>query len=329
MADERNTAGADGLPIDPGTEKDQATEAYNFSRAGQISHEQMRSVGTVNDLFARNLMHTLGAWLRTQFQVKMTASKQISYTEFLVRIKEPTYVCSIRMEPLGALGLLELDLSLAMPIVDLLLGGTGRVAEVRELTDIEDAILGSVVERIVRELNGAWLPVGLRFLFEKRETMAQVARMMPPSEKTMAVSFDMQMPEVEGTFNLCLPTVVLNNILRQLATDRERPRRRSEESEVRMRELLGEASFGAVLQFPPMRLKARELAGMVPGTILRLPLPRHAAAELRVGGIALGRARPVRMREHRGAQMQAERAPSQEPSQERGETRTRETRRDG
>jgi flagellar motor switch protein FliM len=205
-----------------------------------------------------------------------------------------------------------LDLSLASPIIDLLLGGVGRSVVVRDLTDIEEAILGSVVEMIVRELNVAWQPVGLRFLFEKRETAAQVARMMPAGEKTMAVCFDVHMPEAQGSLNLCLPTVVLNAILRQLITDRERPRRRSEEAEIRIRELLGEACFGAVLQFPALRLKARDLAGIVPGTILRLPLPRHAAAELRVGGIALGRARPVRMGEHRGAQIQAERSVSQD-----------------
>lgn len=294
-----------------------APELYNFSRAGQISHEQMRAIGTVNDLFARNLMHTLGAWLRTHFQVKVASAKQMPYTEFVGRLKEPTYVCSIRMEPLGALGLLELDLLLASPVVDLLLGGIGRAAQVRELTDIEEAIMNSVVEMIVRELNVAWRPVGLGFAFEKRETAAQVARMMPSGEKTMSVSFEVQMPEALGSINLCLPTVVLNSILRQLISDHERPRRRSEEAETRIRELLAEASFGAVLQFPPLRLRARELAEIVPGTILRLPLPRHSAAELRVGGIALGRARPVRMGEHRGAQMQPERTSEMDESQKK------------
>ncbi len=295
---------------------DEVHEPYNFSRSGLITNDQLRAIGTVNDLFARNLMHTMGAWLRTNFQVKTATAKQMSYTEFLNRPKDLTYVCSIRMEPLGALGLMELDLSLASPVVDLLLGGVGRAgAEPRELTDIEDAILTSVADIIVRELNSAWQPVGLQFSFEKRETAAQVSRMMPSSEKTMWVRFDVAMPEAEGGLNLCLPVVVLNAILRQLVVDSERPRRRSEESEMRVRELLAEASFGAVLQFPALRVRARELAEIVPGTILRLPLPRHSAAELRVGGIALGQARPVRVGEHRGAQMQAAR--SDEPEQPR------------
>jgi flagellar motor switch protein FliM len=61
-----------------------------------------------------------------------------------------------------------------------------------------------------------------------------------------------------------------------------------------------------VLQFPPMRLRAAELASLAPGTILRLPLARHESAELRVGGLQLGRAHPVRTGEHRGAQLEGE-----------------------
>jgi flagellar motor switch protein FliM len=68
---------------------------------------------------------------------------------------------------------------------------------------------------------------------------------------------------------------------------------------------VGETVVGAVLQFPPVRLRARELAGLAPGHVLRLPVPRHAAAELRVGGLALGRARAVRTGEHRGARLES------------------------
>jgi flagellar motor switch protein FliM len=104
--------------------------------------------------------------------------------------------------------------------------------------------------------------------------------------------------------NLCLPSVVLNKILRQVITETSRPRRRSPEMKLRIRDLAGDTSVGAVLQFPPVKLRARELSALEVGHVLRLPIPRHAAAELRVGGLALGRARAVRMGEHRGARME-------------------------
>jgi flagellar motor switch protein FliM len=281
-------------------------ERYNFSRAGQISNEQMRAISTVNDLFARNLMHTLGAWLRTPLRVKLVAGEQLPFKEFLERLSIHTFVCSLRLEPLGAVGLLELELAISSPIVDVLLGGVGKAWPVRELTDIEEAILTSVVQLAVQELNLAWQSVGLEFVFERRETDAAVARMMTPGEKTLCVSFEARMPEAQGVLNLCLPAVVLNAILRRLISEGDRPRRRSKEAHMRMRYLMGLTKIGTLLQFPQMRLRASEVAAMMPGTVLRLPLPRTSAAELRVGNLHLGRAHPVRTGEHRGAQLQGE-----------------------
>jgi flagellar motor switch protein FliM len=278
-------------------------EQYNFSRAGQISNDQMRAISSVNDLFARNLMHTLGAWLRTPFRMKLVAGEQLPFSEFLDRLSSPSYICSIRLEPLGAVGLLEIELSLASPIVDVLLGGVGQAWPARELTDIEEAILATVVQMTVRELNMAWQSVGLEFVFEKREPEPAVSRMLTPGEKTLCVSFEARMPEAQGAMNLCLPAVVLNAILRRLVSHGDRPKRRSTEARARIRELLGETKVCTALQLPSLRLRADELAELVPGTILRLPLAKHTASELRVGGLHFGQARPVRIGEHRGAQL--------------------------
>lgn len=281
-------------------------ERYNFSQAGQISNEQMRAISTVNDLFARNLMHTLGAWLRTPLRIKLVAGEQLPFKEFLERLSLHTFVCSLRLEPLGAVGLLELEIALSSSIIDVLLGGVGKAWPARELTDIEEAILTSVVQLAVQELNLAWQSVGLEFVFEKRETDAAVARMMTHGEKTLCVSFEARMPEAQGVINLCLPAVVLNAILRRLIAEGDRPRRRSKEAHMQIRNLLGQMSVGTLLQFPQMRLRASDVAALVPGTVLRLPIPKTATAEVRVGRLHLGSAYPVRTGEHRGAQLEEE-----------------------
>lgn len=281
------------------------SEPYNFSRAGQISNEQMQAISTVNDLFARNLTHNLGAWLRTRFEVALVSAEQMTFAEFTERIPEPAYVCSARLEPLDVIGLLQMDLTMAPPIVDLLLGGIGRPGAVREPTDIEDAILFSVMEIVLRELNQAWQPVGLKFELDKREREAQVVRLMPASEKTLCVSFEVRMPEAQGSLNLCLPAVVLNTILRRLIAERDRPKRQSGETRARLSLLMAEAQFGAVLQFPSMRVNAGELAALTSGKILRLPLERQAAAELRIGGLPMFEGMPVRTGDQRGVQVRA------------------------
>jgi flagellar motor switch protein FliM len=216
---------------------------------------------------------------------------------------------------LGAVGLLEMELGLAFPIVDVLLGGVGRSWPTRELTDIEDAILTSVVQVAVQELNLAWQSVGLEFVFEKREPEASVTRMMTGGEKTLCVSFEARMPEAQGAMNLCLPAVVLNAILRRLIAEGDRPKRRSKDAQARVRSLMGGAKVNAVLRFPPMRLRGQELSSLHPGKILRLPLAQHAISELRIGGMPFGLAYPVRAGEHRGALLDRG---SDEPEQNMG-----------
>jgi flagellar motor switch protein FliM len=279
-------------------------ERYNFGRAGNISNEQMRAISTVNDLFARNLMQSIGAWLRIEYKVQLVSGEQMNYTEFVERMSETTYICSIRLEPLGARGLLEIELALASPMVDLLLGGKGRPEPPRTLTDIEELIMASVVQMMVKELNSAWSPVGLQFSFDRRETTSQVARMMPAGEKTLCVCFEVKMPEVQGVLNICLPAVVLNTILRRLISEGDRRRQATEEVRARVRVLLEGAKVGSTLQFPPMRLQASRVAELHVGSVLRLPIPKHTSAELKVVGLALGPAWPVRVGEHRGARLE-------------------------
>ena len=277
-------------------------DVYKFRQAGQITDEQMKAISRVNDYFAINLKHTVGALLRTKFNVKLVSGEQLLYAEFLERVSEPTYLCSVRLEPLGAVGLLEFDVALALPIIDLLLGGIGGIGAIRALTDMEEEILKSVVQLIIRELNTAWASIGLRFEFDQRETVGSASRTMSVSEKTLGLSFEVTMQEVQGVMNFCLPAT-LNSILRQLASEQDRRRRPSPENQTRIRDLTGNTTVGMTLRFTPMRLDAKELTALSPGKILRLPLSRYETAELCVGGVPMARAHPVRSSEHRGAQI--------------------------
>jgi len=284
-------------------QKHERVENYNFSNAGQINAEQMRAISTVNDLFARNLTHNLGAWLRTVFIVNLVSAEQLTYSEFLSRVPELSYVCTARLEPLGALAVLELDLTLAAPVIDLLLGGFGRAGSVRELTEIEESILTSVMEIICRELSIAWKPVGLSVNFEKRVPSAAASRLVPVSEKTLCVSFEIRMPEAQGMLNISFPAVVSNLILRRLMKMDDQHHRQQKDTRARMMTLLGQTNTGVALQLPSVTMPAEVIEGLKPGQIVRLPVHRHMPAILRVSGLQLFDAVPVRRAEYRAAKL--------------------------
>ncbi len=287
--------GAPGQPV---------AAPYSFTSSGQISTEQLHAISILNDLFARNLTHNLAASLRSRFQVNLVSAEQIPFNEFLLRIPEINYVASVRLEPLGALSVLQLEMSLAPPVIDLLLGGEGKEGALRELTDIEESILGSVVEIICRELTAAWQQVGLSFLFERRQMQTQVARMMSVTEKTLCLSFEIRMPHSAGLLNLAFPAVVSNTILRRLTSDWARGRRHGPETRGRMELAARGVRFGASLQLPSVRVAARLIEQLEPGDILRLGLPVTTNPLWCVGGQPLSTAQPARQGEHRAARIE-------------------------
>jgi len=277
---------------------------YNFDLAGQISNEQLRAISMLNDLFARNLTHNLAAWLRCRFQVNLVSAEQILFNEFLMRIPEISYITSVRLEPLGALSVLQLDLALAPPMIDLLLGGEGREGPLRELTDIEESILASVVEMICRELTAAWQSVGMSFNFERRQMQTQVARIMSVNERTLCLSFEIRMPQGSGLLNLAFPAVVANAILRRLTYDWGRRRRHTIETRARIEAAVRKIHLGGSVQLPPVRIQASEIQNIHPGSILGLGLSSTVSAEWKVAGQRLSEARVVRHGAHRGALLQ-------------------------
>jgi len=278
-------------------------QPYSFSRAGQIGNEQMRAISLLNDIFARNLTHNLGVWLRSRFHVTLVSAEQMPFNEFMLRIPDLAYVSSVRLEPLRALSVLQLDLALAPPMIDLLLGGDGKPDRVRELTDIEESILTSVAEVICRELSAAWQPVGLTFIFERRQLHTQIARVMPVSEKTLCLSFEVRMPAASGILNLAFPAVVSNTVLRRLVGDWSRQHRHSPENRQRMQERVALVKVGAALQLPPVSIAGRELEDLHEGKILKLPMVASRAAELRIAGVPLFEGYPVSHEEQRCAHL--------------------------
>ncbi len=158
----------------------------------------MQAITALHEGFARNLTHALGAYLRVVFSATLVSAEHLTYREFLQRIPETTYLASCRLDPMGVNAALQLDLKVAFPIIDLLLGGEGKtIAATREITEIEEQILDSVARIVCRELGAAWQALALDVVFEERLERA-APRLMAPQEKTLCLSFEVTMPEVRG-----------------------------------------------------------------------------------------------------------------------------------
>jgi flagellar motor switch protein FliM len=280
-------------------------EPWDLRHAFQIGREQLEAITSLHEGFARNLTHSLSAYLRVVFAAALVSAEHITYREFIQRIPEITYLTSCRLDPMGVNAALQLDLKVAFPIIDLLLGGEGKgTATARDLTDIEEQILDSVARILCRELGAAWQALALEVVFEGRLAAGAAPLLMAAEEKTLSLSFEITMPEVRGGLNLAVPVSVSNALLRKISTswsDR-RPRATSGARQRLMRRLL-ESEFMVELGTTDVRVAVPALAGLSPGMLLSFARSAAQPASLLIAGQEAFPAIPARCGQVRAARL--------------------------
>jgi flagellar motor switch protein FliM len=310
-----------GSATDGGGSADPVVEVWDVRRASQIGREQLQAITQLHESFARNLTHSLGAYLRVVFSAALVSAEHLTFHEFLQRIPETTYLASCRLDPMDVNAALQLDLKVAFPIIDLLLGGAGKaLPEIRQMTEIEEQILDSIAGVICRELGRAWEALALQVVFEERLESAGAQRLMAPEEKVLSLSFEVTMPDVRGGLNLAVPVVVSNALLRKIAADwSHRQARSTGDARRRLMTRLLDSSFQAELGAKDVRVPMHALAAMSPGSVLSFQRSATEPASLLIAGLEMFQATPARRGEGRAARLLERVAEAEESgSTERG-----------
>ncbi len=280
-------------------------QPWDIRQAGQIGREQLRAINQLHENFARNLTSVIGGYLRIVFDCSLVSAEHLSCLEFLERLPERSYLASIDLAPVGATAVLQLDFSIAFPVIDFMLGGEGASGEItRDTTEIEEQILEGVVVIMCRELQTAWQAIALQFNFGARQRLPQTQRLMPPQEKNLCLSFEIRMAETRGTLNLAIPAVVSNALLRKISADisYQRPRT-SVEARLQIQKKLLQCFFPVELSMPGLQVPFENLNNLAPGNVLSFSRNASAPAVLLVDDVWLCSAAPVRVNARRAARV--------------------------
>ena len=127
---------------------------YDFKRPNRVSKEQLRAVKGIHDKLARNLASQISSIMRSIVEIRLHSVDQMTYGEFLMSLPSPTSFNVFSIKPLDGNCVLEINPSIAFPMIDRLLGGNGDGFESnnRELTDIEINLLDAILRIIMQRL---------------------------------------------------------------------------------------------------------------------------------------------------------------------------------
>ncbi len=288
--------------VDEGSEESESTAVaddrqiilYDFKRPNRVSKEQLRAVKGIHDKMARNLASQVSSIMRSIVEIQLHSVDQMTYGEFLMSLPIPTSFNVFSIKPLDGSCVIEINPSIAFPMIDRLLGGIGESFEAtRELTDIELNLLDAILRIVMQRLREAWAPVTDMYpVVEAKESSPNVVQIVSQNEIVIMVVMEIIIGNSSGMINICYPVIHLEPILSRLAnrdimlgeTSAKKSRNKELNALIGRAEVFSEALLGKT------RLKVGELLDLEKGDILRLDRPAddHAIVSIDKKDLFLG-----------------------------------------
>lgn len=266
----------------------QSAQVYDFRRPDRIAKDQLRAIHLLHESFARSLSSSLSAFLRAYVAVNLVSVEQLSFLEFSQCLPSPSCIISLGMRPYDGNSLLEINPSLVFPILEMLLGGSGRtsVKITREITEIEQAILETVYRIILNDLRTAWHAVApIDFAIDSHETEPQMLQILAPNEAVVAVSLEARIGDNAGMMNVGIPSIIVK-MLRQ-KFDQQWSMRRAHATladQERMLKLVRPAKVCVDLRLQGQTARVDELLKLEPGNIIRFDHPVRKPVSVLMNG---------------------------------------------
>ena len=268
--------------------RDKPLAKFDFRRPDRIPKSQVRAIHLLHDTFVRNLVSSLSAYLRSYLTVNLVSVEQLSYSEFLDGLPSPTCMVSLGLRPYDGNGVLELNPSLVFPILEMLLGGSGKsTAPIqRDITEIEQKLLDGIFRIILNDLREAWKGVtSIEFTIEAMETEPQLLHLLAPNEAVVAIAVEVRIGETVGMMNIAMPSIVIK-MMRQKFDQQWSVRKThaSEAEQARVLRVLREAALTVEAQLEGPTLAVEDLLSLSEGRLLTFDYGVDHPVELLVNG---------------------------------------------
>ncbi len=266
------------------------THAYDFKRPERVSKEQMRALEGIHDSFARSFGASLSGFLRTIVEIRVATTEQLTYSEFIHSLPNPTNFNLLTAEPLEGQLCLEISPLIIYPIIDRLLGGSNAELFIpqRPLTMIEQRLVSRITGRALSTLTEAWTDLmEVDFAITEVESNPHLVQIVAPNEVVVVIGFEIKMGGRVGTMSLCIPFNVIEPVMDKLLSQGWLAYQRKSTVEDKSEEIakgLGVTEVGLTAFLAETKMTVRELLSLQPGDIIQTEKPVSGEMIIQVEG---------------------------------------------
>jgi flagellar motor switch protein FliM len=261
--------------------------SYNFRRPDRVPKSMLRSLQLIHDKFCSNVSSSLSAYLRAVTEVSLLSVEQTSYNEFLLSLSDPTCYNAVTIKPLTGMAALEMNLDMAFPLIDRLLGGTGNVPKLsRNITDIERILIQGVIKVLLSNLKESWAPVvPVDFVLHASESRPQLLQIASANEVVILVIFEIKIGDVRKSAHLCIPFAALEPVAANFTQDMSIRRNGDQAADLRhIVNSLYRAVIPVTAELTGTLVSVKDLLSLANGDVVRLDRKVSDRLSVRVGG---------------------------------------------
>ncbi len=279
-------------------------QAFDFRRPNKLNRDHLRTLQILHETFAAQFATLLSSNLRAVCTMAVDGAEELSYEEYVRELPVPTHLTVLALDPLPGVGVLQFSIEGSLTVCELLLGGRGRTQiPDRPLTEIEAALMRTVVERAMGELAYALGPIAsLRPRVVGAESNPQFAQLASASDMVVVLRLRLRIADVlETDVSLAYLYTTLRPLLGEMSSHTPSAEGDGDEAAAvrqRLSARVADVPVDLSVRFRPTAMKSQDVIGLSPGDLIPLnhPVDRDLTAE--VDGVELFRVQASR-RGHR------------------------------
>ncbi len=282
-----------------------SVRSCNFRYAGRLSNENARFLTGLHQKFALNVTTSLELYLGATLRLTPVSLEQLAIQDYVAGVAPNNYLLPCAIGEMDSNCIIEMDTGILLPIIDLLLGGGGQLAgDSRELTELDEQIVESVIALIVSELERSWSALSLTLTPGRCVKPSMIQHMFRANEKLVLLVFEMTIGDATtGSFNLVLPSPFVGYLLRRLKVSQSKKVSSLRLRIPDLRERILDGVFVVSSDIVQMRVLVKDLVDLKPGSILRTGTPVKYPGRLTVKDAEIFEVLPVRVGQKKAAQL--------------------------
>lgn len=263
---------------------------FDFRRLDRIPKSQVSAIHLMHESFVRVVSSSLSVFLRSFVSGTLISVEQLPYSDFVEALSTPTVIVYMSLDPYEGHAVVEVSPALMGPILDLVLGGSGKSQTEldREITEVEKNLLEGFFQIISNDLRETWKPVvELSFAYGAIETSSQMSGRFVPTEAVVAIAMELRVGETSGIVNLAIPSITLKTLGQRF--DQQWAGHRTENPAIEsaiMRKLARELQVTAACEYSKDTIRMQDLLNLSSGDILALGRGFDETVDVLVNGVS-------------------------------------------